>query len=254
VGSGAIMQIGWATSDCCFDPYLGQGVGGCFILILDDAESAAYDGYRVRKWHKLQFKSNQYGIKWEAGDIVTALFDLDAQQMVFLLNGVDLGVAFKHLDNNRTWCPAVSLTSYEWGRFIFGTSKDPLKYCPDDYTPIGTSLNNIHSPSLKWTPEIDNFFVSEDPYLIDPGSNIVPNTESIIISSTTFSSEVENIVSSGKNVTGGDSSCIKTNNLTSNTSPTISNISDATVVMDKDVLLSFYYELYIDLVDLPSSM
>jgi hypothetical protein len=30
VGSGAIMQIGWATSDCCFDPYLGQGVGGCF--------------------------------------------------------------------------------------------------------------------------------------------------------------------------------------------------------------------------------
>lgn len=35
IGSGGIMQIGFSTADCKFDPYLGQGVGGLkdFLII-----------------------------------------------------------------------------------------------------------------------------------------------------------------------------------------------------------------------------
>lgn len=45
--SDGIMQIGW-SSKFDFDPFLGRGVG-------DDADSYAFDGCRVRKWHGEKF-------------------------------------------------------------------------------------------------------------------------------------------------------------------------------------------------------
>jgi hypothetical protein len=118
--------------------------------------------------------------------------------------------------------------------------------------PIGTIFNNIHD--LKWTPEIDHFFDCEEAHLIDSGSNIDPSNLSTNLSSNTFSSIVENIVGSEKNeeyLAEGDFSSIKNSDITSKPSPSDSNITD---IIDKDSMLSFYYEVHIDLVDLASFM
>ena len=39
-----LVQVGWATEKCRFDPEGGTGVG-------DDDYSYAYDGIRIKRWH-----------------------------------------------------------------------------------------------------------------------------------------------------------------------------------------------------------
>lgn len=82
-------------------------------------------------------------------DVVTCLLDLDEGTMTFLLNGVDLGVAFKNIDRGRCWYPAVSLTTDEWGSFRFGSVLDPMVFCPDGYACIPASQ---YSPTLVVSP------------------------------------------------------------------------------------------------------
>lgn len=52
--SDEIIQVGWASDFCVFDPESGNGVG-------DDIHSYSFDGDRLKKWHKgdldvIQFK------------------------------------------------------------------------------------------------------------------------------------------------------------------------------------------------------
>ncbi|XJO78651.1 hypothetical protein BDV3_003058 [Batrachochytrium dendrobatidis] len=125
-----IIQIGWACDKCVFDPEAGTGVG-------DNVYSYAFDGHRVKKWHG-SIDDNEYGAEWTAGDVITAILDLDQKTITFCLNGVSFGVAFTNVDNSVTWCPAVSLTSEQSGFFRFGSKFDPLKFLPEHTVPIAS--------------------------------------------------------------------------------------------------------------------
>ncbi|EGF77219.1 hypothetical protein BATDEDRAFT_27890 [Batrachochytrium dendrobatidis JAM81] len=125
-----IIQIGWACDKCVFDPEAGTGVG-------DNVYSYAFDGHRVKKWHD-SIDDNEYGAEWTAGDVITAILDLDQKTITFCLNGVSFGVAFTNVDNSVTWCPAVSLTSEQSGFFRFGSKFDPLKFLPEHTVPIAS--------------------------------------------------------------------------------------------------------------------
>ncbi len=47
IESVGVIQVGWATKSCNFDPESGQGVG-------DDNQSYSIDGLRAKKWHANQ--------------------------------------------------------------------------------------------------------------------------------------------------------------------------------------------------------
>eukprot|EP00126_Sphaerothecum_destruens_P003623 Sdes_comp17390_c0_seq1m6599 len=109
-----IIQIGWSSPDCIFDPERGSGVG-------DDYHSYAYDGARRRAWHG-PLSSGEYvvyGSEWSPGDIISCLYDVDQGSLSFWLNGHDLGVAFKNVASDRIWYPSVSLASQQHCRFRF---------------------------------------------------------------------------------------------------------------------------------------
>jgi hypothetical protein len=99
--SNGVMQVGWA--DHLFtSKEEDDGVG-------DDAHSWAYDGCRQRCW--TNGESSEYGLSWQAGDVVGCLLDLDNNQdsskeggggggggergtLSFTLNGEAMPVAF----------------------------------------------------------------------------------------------------------------------------------------------------------------
>tara|TARA_B110000211_G_scaffold112692_1_gene130966 strand:+ start:130 stop:495 length:366 start_codon:yes stop_codon:yes gene_type:complete len=55
------------------------------------------DGYRCKRWNG---SSEDYGMRWNQGDVVGCLLDLDSMQMKFYLNGEDLG---NDGDGGRWW-------------------------------------------------------------------------------------------------------------------------------------------------------
>jgi hypothetical protein len=104
----------------------GDGVGDCTC-------SWAYDGYRQLKWHDGE---SAFGPKWNAGDTVGVMIDLDERVMRFSLNGNDLGPAFTRFEFVRGVFPAVSLNSGQSVQFNFGGPSRELKYQPDSYRPV----------------------------------------------------------------------------------------------------------------------
>lgn len=95
-----IAQIGWADKNFKADEIQGFGVG-------DDEHSWAYDGGRLRKWHKGRWSAFSK-IEWKADDIVGCGLDLDNKKMEFYLNGVPLGEAFSGFDIGEGLSPAAS--------------------------------------------------------------------------------------------------------------------------------------------------
>eukprot|EP00054_Salpingoeca_dolichothecata_P030312 m.245314 g.245314 ORF g.245314 m.245314 type:complete len:418 (-) comp26635_c0_seq7:244-1497(-) len=111
-----IVQVGWATPQCSFQPERGLGVG-------DDEFSCAYDGTRQRAWCARQScceTHDNYGKPWKPGDVVGSVFNADEGCVDFFLNGEPLGRAFSYLDMTQSWCPAVSLSTNQQVRFNFG--------------------------------------------------------------------------------------------------------------------------------------
>ncbi|KAL2916522.1 hypothetical protein HK105_203955 [Polyrhizophydium stewartii] len=123
-----IMQIGWASEKCHFNSEAGTGVG-------DDEHSYAYDGHRMKRWHA-ELDNNSYGRSWSPGDTVTSVIDLDQCTITYYLNGESMGVAFESIDPWQTWYPAVSLSSDQMGLFRFGGKLDPLRFPVKDATPF----------------------------------------------------------------------------------------------------------------------
>ncbi|KAJ3123503.1 hypothetical protein HK100_011586, partial [Physocladia obscura] len=130
LNTDGIIQLGWASKSCEFDPEGGEGVG-------DNAFSYAYDGNRIKKWHSIFTTNNDYGEEWVEGDVIGALIDLDNQTISFFRNGTDLGVAFSNVDSSREWFPAASLAGSQGCSFLFGGANDPLRFKPDNYISIG---------------------------------------------------------------------------------------------------------------------
>ena len=60
----------------------------------DSADSFAFDGNRVVKWHE---SSKPYGEEWAVGDIIGCHIDLIKKEISFYRNGRNLGVAFREV-------------------------------------------------------------------------------------------------------------------------------------------------------------
>ena len=117
--SDGLMQIGWASSLFRCDPVCGQGVG-------DHLYSWAFDGLRMKKWN---VSCEPYGKRWQLGDTVGTLVDMDLLDIRFYLNGEDLGSAFSNFVATDLF-PALSLNVRQSVRVNFGQSK--FMYPPDE--------------------------------------------------------------------------------------------------------------------------
>ncbi|KAK9760994.1 hypothetical protein K7432_014465 [Basidiobolus ranarum] len=133
LNTDGLVQLGWASKLCRFDPEGGSGVG-------DDIHSYSYDGQRSKKWHGICPVNNQYGDKWSAGDIITSCIDLDHGTIEYYRNGLCLGVAFTNVSSDTIWYPALSLASGQGCRTYFGGKLDPLRYLPKGYKPVASIL------------------------------------------------------------------------------------------------------------------
>ncbi|XP_034235683.1 E3 ubiquitin-protein ligase RNF123-like isoform X2 [Thrips palmi] len=122
--STGVMQIGWVTSNSKFGP--GQGVGDTF-------DSYAFDGSRVRKWN---ISAEDYGEKWEEGDIIGCCIDLDEGCLEFFRNGRSMGVAYRKIQIGPgiVYFPAISLQQKEGVIAIYGST--PLIYPVEGFNPI----------------------------------------------------------------------------------------------------------------------
>ncbi|XP_074025971.1 RING finger and SPRY domain-containing protein 1 [Leptinotarsa decemlineata] len=116
-----VMQIGWATKNSNFLNHEGYGIG-------DDRYSLAYDGCRKLIWYNA--KSDPQSLpKWESGDILGCLLDLDNQQIIFSVNGVCLPSCMHVFTMAKSgFFAAASFMSFQQCRFNFGAQ--PFKYPP----------------------------------------------------------------------------------------------------------------------------
>lgn len=76
-----VMQIGWATKESHFLSADGFGIG-------DDDYSIAFDGCRRLIWQNA--KSVEHKLpEWQGGSILGCMLDLDAQEVVFSIDGLE---------------------------------------------------------------------------------------------------------------------------------------------------------------------
>lgn len=74
------MQIGWATKDSHFLSTDGFGIG-------DDDYSIAFDGCRRLIWQNAKSVEHELP-EWHGGSILGCMLDLDNQEVIFSLNGM----------------------------------------------------------------------------------------------------------------------------------------------------------------------
>ncbi|KAJ3385285.1 hypothetical protein HDU92_003123 [Lobulomyces angularis] len=201
--SDGIIQIGWATFDCNFDPEAGTGVG-------DDVYSYAYDGQRRKKWHGTEPKNNSYGEEWFAGDTITVLIDLDKSEISYLRNGIDLGVAFENINSDANWFPAISMASNQGCSVNMGNELDPLSFLPSKYLPVASLLfpKKMKQNEVNVTNSLGEFFRSDaapsgsprsSPLSeLSPSSSVGSATKPFGLKSDSFSLEGDSQQSPGK--------------------------------------------------------
>jgi hypothetical protein len=84
------LQIGWADSSFSGHCQAERG-DGCG----DGSSSWAFDGWRRYRWHST---ATEWGCRWQEGDIVGCLLDMDNKEIKFTLNGrgeeIGMGLAF----------------------------------------------------------------------------------------------------------------------------------------------------------------
>ncbi|KAI8070067.1 hypothetical protein BC940DRAFT_296883 [Gongronella butleri] len=128
--TNGLLQVGWINEHGQVDAEAGSGIG-------DDEHSYGYDGNRCKKWHgRYRLKNTNYGIVWKADDLITCAIDLDAGEIRYYQNGIDLGVAFSKVDKTRTWYPALSLSVGQGCECFFGGPLDPLIDIPEGYVSV----------------------------------------------------------------------------------------------------------------------
>ncbi|XP_056638627.1 RING finger and SPRY domain-containing protein 1-like [Diorhabda sublineata] len=121
-----VMQIGWATKNSNFLNHEGYGIG-------DDRFSLAYDGCRRLIWYNA--KSDPQNVpRWQSGDILGCLLDLNNQQIIFSINGVPLPPCIHVFTMAKSgFFAAASFMSFQQCRFNFGA--EPFKHPPNtDYS------------------------------------------------------------------------------------------------------------------------
>jgi len=118
-----VMQIGWATKDSSFLNDDGYGIG-------DDKFSIAFDGCRRLIWHNAKATSHNLP-SWTNGTIVGCLLDLNNEECVFSVNGVETEIYKQVFDNAKDgFFAAASFMSFQQCRFNFGS--EPFQYPPNN--------------------------------------------------------------------------------------------------------------------------
>lgn len=115
VVTSGLIQIGWIDGYFQGSSDQGEGVG-------DHGHSWSYDGNRQRRWNS---GSSSYGEKWKAGDVIGCLLDLNACEMTFFRNGINLGTAYSDIkcsisDKKSGMMPGISLERGEIIRVNLG--------------------------------------------------------------------------------------------------------------------------------------
>ena len=64
-----------------------------FLLACGGMRCASIDGVNRARWHA--DRQEPWGVKWEPGDVIGFLADVDAGELAFSLNGAPLGAAFE---------------------------------------------------------------------------------------------------------------------------------------------------------------
>jgi hypothetical protein len=168
------LQIGWADSSfsghCKADR--GDGCG-------DGPSSWAFDGWRRYRWHST---ATAWGCRWQEGDVVGCLLDMDRREISFTLNGrgeeIGMGLAFSG-DGFRP-CggvyACVSFNRKEKLRLLIGDgSSNSFHYSPPrGYKGVGESVMEcVHERTdlLKseaiLNRERENSDVTRLPYICD---------------------------------------------------------------------------------------
>ena len=144
-----LPPAGWQTDQCKYGPEKGVGVG-------DDVNSCAFDGARCKVWSgpPSEQHNNDYGREWVEGDTLSCLMSWTGD-VSFWLGGVSQGVAFKAMNMNSNWYPAVSLAMDQQCVFNFGSK--PFRCCFFTFLyftlPYFTLLHftSLHFTSLYFT-------------------------------------------------------------------------------------------------------
>lgn len=136
-----LMQIGWCDTKFEGNSTHGEGVG-------DDTHSIAYDGKRKLKWHN--GRSQPFGERWKAGDVVCCAANLDDGVVQFALNGKwnDRSTAFDSLIFHDGLMPAASFSKGEKLCFNFGSSaNNGFVHSPPDeeYLPVYIAQGNVNT-------------------------------------------------------------------------------------------------------------
>jgi len=135
-----LMQIGWADTKFEGNSNVGEGVG-------DDSHSIAYDGKRKLKWHN--GRSQPFGNRWKAGDVVCCAANLDDGIVKFALNGKwsDRSTAFSSLIFHDGLMPAASFSKGEKLCFNFGSSSSGFVHGPpnEEYLPVYIAQGNANT-------------------------------------------------------------------------------------------------------------
>lgn len=139
------LQIGWADSSFSGHCQAERG-DGCG----DGPSSWAFDGWRRYRWHS---SATEWGSRWQEGDIVGCLLDMDNKEISFTLNGrgdeIGMGSAFAG-DGFRP-CggvyACVSFNRREKIRLILGdgTSNSFHFPPPPGYKGVGEAVINLVS-------------------------------------------------------------------------------------------------------------
>lgn len=136
------LQIGWADSSFSGHCHADRG-DGCG----DGPSSWAFDGWRRYRWH---CSATEFGCKWQVGDVIGCLLDMDTHEMRFTLNGqaeeIGMGLAFSG-DGFRP-CggvfPCVSFNRKEKVRLILGNgSTKAFHSLPPGYRGVSEVLYNL---------------------------------------------------------------------------------------------------------------
>lgn len=116
-----VMQIGWATKDSNFLNHEGYGIG-------DDKYSLAYDGCRKLIWYNAKSEP-QHLPRWQAGDILGCLLDIENQLIWFSVNGHLIPPCTHVFGMAKSgFFAAASFMSFQQCHFNFGA--EPFKHPP----------------------------------------------------------------------------------------------------------------------------
>lgn len=124
-----LCRVGWSTQSASLD--LGT-----------DRFSFGFGG-TGKKSHNRQF--DDYGEAFGKNDVITCLLDLERNEISYLKNGVNLGVAFRINDNlkNEAFYPAVVLKNAE---ILFNFGDAPFKYnAPQGYV----ACSKVNATNIK---------------------------------------------------------------------------------------------------------